>query len=149
MKKTLQLLAVVIAILCASPMQAQRYLTEMFDSYQLTENVNFGVNVNPLISTFPDPTSGTWVADSTQWVTEMGFLNGLVIASIEVPDTLLNYPNFFYPNSVLADSLHTLVKVAPLEMDVYSPPASDVEPNRAVFVYIHTGNFLPRFIMVV
>lgn len=143
MKKTLRLLAIVIAILSTSPLMAQRYLTEMFDDCIVTEDVNYGVNVNPLISVFPNPELETWVADSTQWVAEMGFINGLIAESVLNPDTLLSYLNFFYPNQVLADSLHTMVKVAALEMDIYSPPASDVETSRATFVYIHTGNFLP------
>lgn len=143
MKKTLQLLIMLFAILSTSQLMAQRYLTEVFDSYQLEEDVKFGVNVNPLIAVFPDAASGTWVADSTQWVNEMAFINGLIAESTTSPDTLLSYLNFFYPNSVLADSVHTMVKITPLEMDVYSPPASDVITDRPVFIYIHTGNFLP------
>lgn len=122
---------------------AQRYLTEVFDTCELTEGVNFGVNVNPLIAEFPDPAGGNWVMDSTIWVTEMAFLNNLIAASAENPDTLLSYPNFFYPNSALPDSVHTMVKVAPLEMDIYTPPSTDVVTDRPVFIYIHTGNFLP------
>jgi hypothetical protein len=143
MKKTLQLIAILLAIFSTNQLMAQRYLTEVFDSYELTEDVRFGVNVNPLISVFPDPTTGTWVADSTQWVTEMAFINGLIAESTTTPDTLLSYMNFFFPNAALPDSVHTMVKITPLEMDIYTPPSSDVITDRPVFIYIHTGNFLP------
>jgi acetyl esterase/lipase len=144
MKKNLQLIAIVIAFLSTTPLMAQRYLTEVFDGYQVTEDVNFGVNVNPLIAVFPNPASATWVADSTQWSNEMAFLNNLIANYAATnPDTILSYINFFYPNSALPDSLQTKVKITPLEMDVYSPPASDTEVSRPAFVYIHTGNFLP------
>lgn len=144
MKKTLRSIAIVIAILSASPLVAQRYLTEIFDECQTTLDVNYGVNINPLIAVFPNPASGTWVADSTQWSNEMEFINDLIVNYAATnPDTILAYLNFFYPNSALPDSMQTKVKITPLEMDIYYPPASDTETSRATFVYIHTGNFLP------
>ena len=93
-----------------------------------------------MISTFPDPDVPL---EMVQWQAEMDFLNDLIDASITNPDTLLSYMNFFYPNSVLPDSLQTMVKITPLEMDVYTPPASDEVTNRPVFINVHTGNFLP------
>jgi hypothetical protein len=119
---------------------SQRYVTEIFDTYIKTENVQFGVNVNPLISTFPDPANPD---DLEAWNAEMAFLNNLIDESVTNPDTLLSYSNFFFPNSVLPAELQTMVKIAPLEMDVYTPPAEDELAQRPVFVYIHTGNFLP------
>lgn len=140
MKNFLQSLIILIALAFSTQVNAQRYLSEIFDSYILTEDVSFGVNVNPLISTYPNPTIP---AEMAQWQAEMDFLNDLIDASITNPDTLLFYMNFFYPNSVLPDSLWTMVKITPLEMDVYTPPASDEVTNRPVFINVHTGNFLP------
>ena len=97
MKKILQSLIILIAVAFSTQLNAQRYLTEIFDSYQFTEDVKFGVNVNPLISTFPDPAIP---AELETWTAEMDFLNDLIDASITNPDTLLSYMNFFYPNSV-------------------------------------------------
>ena len=140
MKKVLQSLIILIAIAFSTQLNAQRYLSEIFDTYQVTEDVKFGINVNPLISVFPDATIPAEVA---QWQAEMDLLNDLITASITNPDTLLSYMNFFYPNSALPEEQWTMVKITPLEMDVYSPPASDELTARPVFIYIHTGNFLP------
>ena len=140
MKKNLRSLIILIAIAFSAQLNAQRYLTEIFDAYQLTEDVKFGVNVNPLISVFP---VDTVPEDMQQWQAEMDFLNDLITASITNPDTLLSYMNFFYPNSALPEDQWTMVKITPLEMDVYTPPASDELTTRPVFIYIHTGNFLP------
>lgn len=139
MKKILQSLIILIALAFSTQVNAQRYLSEIFDSYILTEDVSFGVNVNPLISTYP-----TDSLEIVQWQAEMDFLNDLIDASITNPDTLLFYMNFFVPNSFLQDTtLWTMVKITPLEMDVYTPPASDEVTNRPVFINVHTGNFLP------
>jgi len=140
MKKILQSLIVLIAISFSTQVNAQRYLSEIFDAYQLTEDVKFGVNVNPLISVFPD---AAVPEEMVQWQEEMDFLNDLINASITNPDTLLSYMNFFFPNSALPEDQWTMVKITPLEMDVYTPPASDELTSRPVFIYIHTGNFLP------
>lgn len=139
MKKNLQSLIILIALAFSTQVNAQRYLSEIFDSYILTEDVSFGVNVNPLISTYP-----TDNLEIVQWQAEMDFLNDLIDASITNPDTLLFYMNFFVPNSFLQDTtLWTMVKITPLEMDIYTPPASDDVTNRPVFINVHTGNFLP------
>lgn len=139
MKNFLLSLLILIALAFSTQVNAQRYLSEIFDSYILTEDVSFGVNVNPLISTYP-----TDSLEIVQWQAEMDFLNDLIDASITNPDTLLFYMNFFVPNSFLQDTtLWTMVKITPLEMDVYTPPASDEVTNRPVFINVHTGNFLP------
>ena len=141
MKSFLQSLIILIAVTFSTQVTAQRYLTEIFDSYLLTEDVGFGVNVNPLISTFPNPAD---TLEMAQWQAEMDFLNVLIDESITNPDTLYSYANFFYPNSLLPDTLlWTMVKITPLEMDIYTPPASDDVTNRPVFINVHTGNFLP------
>ena len=140
MRKFLQTFVFIMFLTFAFEVNAQRYLTEIFDSYQLVEDVTFGVNVNPLISTFPDPADPDQMA---QWQGEMDFLNDLVTASLSNPDTLLDYPWYFYPNGAIPGAPETMVKIVPLEMDVYLPPETDTETARPVFLYLHTGNFLP------
>ena len=142
MKNFLQSLIILIALTFATQAIGQvRYTSEIFDSYVLHEDVTYGVNVSALLSTFPDPTDPVQMG---QWTAEMDFLNTLIIASITNPDTLLSYMNFFAPNSMLPDSTTwTMVKITPLEMDIYTPPASDDVTDRPVWINVHTGNFLP------
>lgn len=140
MKKHLRLIVLFIALAVSVQLSAQRYLTEVFDSYQLIPDIAYGVNVNPLISTFPDPANPD---DMTQWQAEMDLLNGLIDAAITNPDTMNFYLNFFYPNSALPEEQWTMVKITRLEMDVYTPPAEDENTSRPVFINVHTGNFLP------
>lgn len=138
MKKILQSLIMLLAVTFTVQLNAQRYLTEIFDTYQVVEDVSFGVNVNPLIANFP-----TNAEEQAIWQGEMDFLNGLVDASVNNPDTLFDYPWFFFPNGAIPGAPETMVKIVPLEMDIYMPPASDIETLRPVFVNVHTGNFLP------
>ncbi len=139
MKNFLQSLIILITVAFSTQVNAQRYLTEIFDSYLLTEDVLFGANVNPLIATFP-----TTPELMVQWQGEMNLLNSVIDAAVLNPDTMAYYMNFFYPNALLPDTTQwTLVKLAQLQMDVYTPPASDDVTNRPVFINVHTGNFLP------
>ncbi|MBT3173206.1 MAG: T9SS type A sorting domain-containing protein [Lentimicrobiaceae bacterium] len=141
MKNFLQSLIILLAVTFTTQVNGQRYMTEIFDSFVLIEDVTYGVNVSPLISTFPNPTDPAQMA---QWEAEMIFLNGLIAASVTNPDTLLSYMNFFAPNSMIPDSAYwTMVKITPLEMDIYTPPASDDVTDRPVWINVHTGNFLP------
>ena len=140
MKTILQGFIILIAFAFSTQVNAQRYLTEIFDSYQVTPDILYGANVNPLISVFPDPENSE---DMQQWQSEMDLLNTIVIAAISNPDTMQYYMNYFYPNAALPEDQWTMVKLAQMKMDVYTPPASDEMTNRPVFVYIHTGNFLP------
>jgi len=137
MKKFLHSLIILFAVSLTLQSNAQRYFTEVFDSYQVVKDVSFGVNINPIFSTFPDS------IDDPQWLEEMAFINTLIDLSITTPDTLLSYPWFFFPNGAIPGAPDTKVKIAPLEMDIYMPPASDTETLRPVFVNVHTGNFLP------
>ena len=141
MRKFLLKFTLVLAFLSTSQINAQRYLDEVFDSYQVIQNVSFGVNVNPLISNFP-----TNEAEQLIWQQEMDFLTPLIFESITTPDTLFSFPWYFFPNGAvpgMPDADTTLVKIVPLIMDVYMPPASDVVASRPTFVNLHTGNFLP------
>jgi hypothetical protein len=140
MKKNLQSLIILIAVAFTTQISAQRYLTEVFDSYELIEDVNFGANINPLIAVFPNPDVP---AEMIQWQEEMDLLNSVIDAAITNPDTIFSYLNFFFPNDPETPETNTMVKVTLLEMDVYTPPASDEVTNRPVFVNVHTGNFLP------
>lgn len=140
MKKNLQNLIILLAVAFTTQVNAQRYLTEIFDSYVLTQDVNFGANVNPLIAVFPDPDIP---AEMAQWQAEMDLMNSVIDAAITNPDTIASYLNFLYPNSALPEEQWTMVKIALLEMDVYTPPADDEVAQRPVFVNVHTGNFLP------
>jgi hypothetical protein len=142
MKKLLQISMILLGVIIVSPTNAQRYITEYFDEYQVTQNVSFGVNVQPLISTFP-----ATLAEQQQWQTEMDTLNNLILwAAVNNPDTISSpvYLKWFVPNGYMGLGLDsTMVKITPLTMDIYTPPAADDVTNRPVFVYIHTGNFLP------
>ena len=140
MKKKLQVLIILIAVAFSAQVNAQRYLTEVFDTYQVVPDVTFGVNVNPLIAVFPD---SEVPGEVEQWQAEMDLLNSVIDAAISNPDTISSYLNFFYPNAALPEEQHTMVKITLLEMDVYMPPASDEVALRPVFINLHTGNFLP------
>ena len=140
MKKKLQILIILFAVAFSVQVNAQRYLSEIFDTYQLDSNVTFGINVNPLIADFPD---SEIPAELAQWQGEMDLMNSVIDAAIPNPDTINSYLNFFFPNDFLPEEQWTMLKVTLLEMDVYSPPASDEETNRPVFINLHTGNFLP------
>ncbi len=146
MKKILQILIILIVVAFSTQINAQRYITEIFDSYLLSEDVLFGANVSPLIATFPNPAIP---AEMAQWQGEMDLLNSVIDAAVLNPDTMAYYMNFFYPNALLPDTTQwTMVKVAQLLMDVYTPPASDEVTNRPVFVNVHTGNFCQLYITV-
>ena len=140
MKKSLQSLIILLAVAFSTQLNAQRYLTEVFDSYQFFPDVNFGANVNPLIAVFPDPDIP---AELAQWQAEMDLLNSVIDAAISNPDTVQSYLNFFFPNSALPEEQWTMVKITLLEMDIYTPPVEDEVTQRPVFVNVHTGNFLP------
>jgi acetyl esterase/lipase len=51
--------------------------------------------------------------------------------------------NYFTPNGFLPEEQHTAMKLAQLQMDIYTPPATDTETARPLVIYLHTGNFLP------
>ncbi|MBP7515839.1 MAG: T9SS type A sorting domain-containing protein [Flavobacteriales bacterium] len=125
MKKTLRALAIV-PLAAALGVNAQRYATEVFTDAQLTitPDVPFGQNVDFLTSDLSNP---------AVFVPEVQMLQGMVSNGDPIPLA------FFNP----ADT-STAVKVANLQMDVYEPSqATDCEQNRALFIFVHTGNALP------
>ena len=106
--------------------QAQRYATEVFtnDQVTVTPDVVFGQNIDFLTSDFSNPAIyGPQVVQ----------LQTLVTTGQPIP------PEFFNPGDP-----STAVKVANLRMDVYQPdPTVDCDEDRAVFIFLHTGNCLP------
>lgn len=125
MKTTLRALALV-PLTAALSASAQRYSTEVFTNAQLTitEDVEFGQNIDFLTSDLSNP--GIFGP-------EVGMLQGMVTNGNPIP------PPFFNPQDT-----STAVKVARLMMDVYEPSQSiDCEQNRALFIFVHTGNALP------
>ncbi|MGY6562088.1 MAG: T9SS type A sorting domain-containing protein [Luteibaculaceae bacterium] len=108
---------------------AQRYVSEVFTSFNVTQNVNYHVNVSFLLSDFSNP---------SVFVPQLGTLSDLITDNEPIP------LNWFTPNALLPDaSQHTAIKVQALQMDIYTPPAADTETSRPVIVLLHTGNFLP------
>lgn len=103
-----------------------RYLDEVFTpaEIEIVSDVTYGTNVNYFISDFSDPTC---VAQ------DLGQLWPLVLTQQPIPTA------FYNP----ADTT-TCVKVSDLKFDVYKPLSSvDTSTSRPVFIYLHTGSFLP------
>jgi hypothetical protein len=125
MKTTLRTFAL-LPLAAALSVSAQRYATEVFTDAQLTitPDVPFGENVDFLTSDLSNPAI---------FVPEVQMLQGMVSNGDPIP------PPFFNP----ADT-STAVKVARLQMDVYEPSqATDCDQDRALFIFVHTGNALP------
>jgi len=125
MKTTLRTVALVplIAGLSAT---AQRYATEVFTDAQITisPDITFGQNVDFYRSDLSNPAI---------FVPEMQGLQALVTAGDPIPAP------YFDPLDA-----STAIKVANVQMDVYEPSqAVDCEQNRALFIFVHTGNALP------
>ena len=115
----------------AAKAQETRYLDMIFDSYEMTPDVPIGFNVDPLRSNF---------ANLAQFSADMAAVNALMANGDPVP------MNYFVSNSELPPEQQTTLKLYPMDIDVYTPPASDTETDRPVIVYLHTGNFLPQVI---
>ncbi len=107
-----------------------RYLEEVFDEVNIQQNVAFGFNVDALRSNF---------TDLAGYQADYNVVNDLIVAGENVP---LNY---FQSNGALPAEDHTTLKLFPLNMDIYTP-AGDVETDRPLIIYLHTGNFLPPII---
>ena len=125
MNPTLRALAIV-PLAAALGVHAQRYSTEVFSNAQLTisPDVTFGQNVDFYTSDLSNPAI---------FVPEMQTLQGLVSGGQAIP------AEYFDPSNT-----STAVKVANVQMDVYEPDQSvDCEQNRALFIFVHTGNALP------
>jgi dienelactone hydrolase len=103
-----------------------RYLDEVFTPGQIdiTHDVTYGTNINYFISDF---TNLSCVGQ------DLGQLWPLVLTSQPIP------AKYYNP----ADTT-TCLKVSDLKFDVYKPSSlADTATNRPVFVYLHTGSFLP------
>jgi hypothetical protein len=128
MKKSLLIFG--LAALVSQATLAQRYATEIFDSNDVTSDVSFGFNINPLFlaQAQADPA---------------GFAADMLVLSDNIDNGVTPTPNYFTPNSVLPEEQQTVAKLTLLEMDIYTPPADDDVTERPLVIYLHTGNFLP------
>ncbi len=123
MKKIL-LFATGLSFLAATAQE--RYLDEVFTNAQITRtnDVVYGTNVNYFISSF---------TNQAKVGADLMALWPLVLTSQPIP------AKYYNP----ADT-STVVKVSDLKFDVYMPSASaDTVTDRPVFIYMHTGSFLP------
>jgi hypothetical protein len=103
-----------------------RYLDEVFTPGQIevTKDVTYGTNVNYFISSF---------TNQAKVAADLGQLWPLVLTNQPFP------AKFYNP----ADT-NSVVKVSDMKFDVYRPSAlADSSTSRPVFIYLHTGSFLP------
>jgi hypothetical protein len=136
MKKNL-LLGMAIALGLTTSINAQeRYLDEIYTDADIivVDSIPYGVNINFLTSDFSNAAAAGADIVALQTIAITGGGAGA-------------YPmNYFLPNALIADStLHTVVKITAVRMDVYMPsPAVDSKTDRPVIFYAHTGSFLPK-----
>lgn len=132
MKNILHFAFLLTATLVLTSVSAQtRYEDQIFSSNNLEADVPIGFNVDALRSDF---------TDIPGFSADMNTLNDLMANQEPIP---LNY---FQSNPALPPEQQTVVKLYPITMDIYTPPASDTNAERPVIIYIHTGNFLPKII---
>jgi hypothetical protein len=117
----------VLTTFCASlAVSAQtRYIDELFNNSEVnvTSDVPFGVNIDPLTSNFASPSTPGDIMD----------LQTLVATGQPIP---AGYFNPLDPS--------TVVKVRELKMDIYQPDQNiDNVTDRPVVILAHTGNLLP------
>jgi len=125
MNRNRHLAIALIAVGISGAAQAQRYLTEVFTSAQITEtpNVTYGTNINFLSSNFGSPLVPANITE-LQTAVSLG-------TPIPAPFFDVNDPS-------------TAIKVQPVRLDVYAPSnAADAVTSRPLVVYLHTGNALP------
>ena len=114
------------ALVFTTGASAQRYASEVFTDAQvtITPDVPFGQNIDFLTSD---------LSNLAVFGPELVQLQTLVSTQQPIP------PPFFNP----ADT-STALKVANLRMDIYQPDQNvDCDDNRALFLFVHTGNALP------
>jgi hypothetical protein len=125
--KKITLLSSAVSMMWSYQSQAQiHYVQPVFsaDQIQVDANVKFGTNVNFLVSKFIDP---------VRIGSDMTVLKTAVFTGNPIPAAYYNP----------ADT-STHIKVTDLKMDLYYPKsANDTTTRRPVFIYLHTGNFLP------
>jgi hypothetical protein len=123
MNRSLRSGAALTALVLGIAGHAQRYLTEVFTSDQITitSDVVYGTNIDFLRSNLATP---NLVAEVTELQTAVTLGNPIPAA-------------YFDPTSPT-----TGLKVTNVQMDIYAPPTDDVA-ERPVVLYLHTGNALP------
>ncbi len=121
-----RVLLLVLSLSCAVAFAQTRYLDEVFTpgDIEITSDVTYGTNINYFISDF---------SNQAQVAADLGALWPLVLTGQQIPAA------FYNP----ADTT-TTVKVSDVKFDMYKPSASaDSSTSRPVFIYLHTGSFLP------
>jgi len=123
MKKTLLF---ALSLSAFASMAQERYLDEIFTDAQIeiTSDVTYGTNVNYFISD---------LTNQAQVGADLMELWGLIA-------TAQPFPVKFYDPA----NASTALKVSDLKFDMYAPSIlADTVSNRPVFIYLHTGSFLP------
>lgn len=129
MKKQLPILLAAMAMLLNLNSQAQRYLTEIFNSgdIETTVDVTYATNIDFLFSN---------LSDQTQVGMDLMAIQAALQGGNPIP------PEFYNP----ADP-STGVKVTDIKMDIRKPAdAVDPEDSRPAIIFLHTGNFLPPIV---
>ncbi|MGV3638349.1 MAG: T9SS type A sorting domain-containing protein [Flavobacteriales bacterium] len=123
MNRSLRSVAALTALVLGIAGHAQRYLTEVYASDQITitPDVIYGTNIDFLRSNLATP---NLVAEVTELQTAVTLGN-------PIPDA------YFDPTNTT-----TGLKVTNVRMDIYAPPTDEVT-ERPVVLYLHTGNALP------
>ncbi len=131
MKQFLRFASMMMMVAAITTVSAQtRYLDEFFTGVNIQPTVSFGFNVDALRSNF---------ADLAGFQADMVIVNDLMTNGDPIPS------NYFLSNSGLPVEQQTVLKLYPLQMDVYTPEG-DTETNRPLIIYLHTGNFLPPIV---
>ncbi len=130
MKRLYALLLVSGLMITSLELFAQkRYINEVFTDadVEVTTDITYATNIDFLRSSRLSTTSQSRI------VNELTTLKTAVGTGQPVPATHLNP----------ADT-SSVIKVQQIKMDVYAPKASaDTATERAVIIFLHTGNFLP------
>lgn len=125
MRKLLHVTFLFALVCSVSSLFAQRYLDEVFNDDQIIVSMDnvFATNIDFMTSNFAGANTAT----------DIGTLSFFVENDMAIGDEYYD---------VLDES--TDVKVRDVAMDIYYPdPAVDDVEMRPVFIYVHTGNFLP------
>lgn len=127
MKKRYSLITLTLALLTTVAFGQRRYIDPVFarSDVKVTSDVTFATNIDFLISNLR--------ASQQKIGSDIMDLKTRVATGQTIP---LKYYN-------PADT-NTAIKVTDLKFDVYEPdPSVDSETDRAVVIFVHTGNFLP------
>ncbi len=112
-----------LSLLASMGLMAQnRYLDPVFSQVTTTSDIEYGVNIDFLTSSF---------TDQAQVGADLTAIKTALFLGNPIPATYYN------PADTNSD-----VKVASLKYDVYEP-VGDTNSARPLIIYVHTGNFLP------